>query len=339
MKRKKTTQLSLEILEERWVPASASQNGTTLQITNSSLTPATVVITQTAPNSFTVSGSAAGNFSGITLINYSGSNGVDNVTLNLNSLTYGGSAIFNTGGGNDVVTVTNGTMQGQLSVFGGLGNDTVNLASTGPLTVQSPVSITDTSGTNTLGLASGGALVVNNDFSETGFANVTQGANPISVDGSFAINNGITTTANSINLAGTITVGKNFTLNTATSDDQVTLGANSAGGALEVDGRLSLGLGAGNDSVTINGGRGGFVTLNLDAGAGNDSVTLVDAAPATWQVNIQLGDGNDTINIQNGAAGSPSFITGSVNGGNGVNSLATFGSDWTIIPPWNETGF
>jgi len=345
MKRQPRTALSLERLEDRWVPASTSFSAGILTITNTSLAAQTVTITQTASNTFTLSGNASGTFSGVTLINYKGSNGVDSVTLDLGGLVYGGGLIANTQAGNDDVVVTNGTMQGSLTALTGLGNDTVSLALGGAagLTVQSNVNITDLYGTNRLELAQNGDVVVNSDLSVTGFATVAQtGSNGINVDGSFTINNSITGTDNTITLNGSagtdaVIVRKNFTVTTGTGNDSITLGANATANALEVDGRLSVTTGAGNDTVTINGGGGGFVLLSMDTGAGNDSVSLVNSSDATWSVSIQLGDGNDTIALNNGT-GTAAFVTGTINGGAGVN-IKTQGTQWTQTSPYSESGF
>jgi len=342
MKRQPRTRLSLENLGSRWVPASATFSSGVLTITNSSLTPASgaVTITQTASNTFTLTGGASGTFKGVTLINYSGSNGVDNVTLNLGAFTYGGAAIFNTNGGNDIVTVNGGAgtaMQGNLTALTGLGNDTVNLANTAPLTVQGIVQVSDTYGTNTLNIATSD-LAAGSDVTVTGFATVTQGAGKIDVARDLSINSSTTSTVNTISLAGgAVTVGRNMTVQTATGDDTILLGTNTAGGAIQVNGRLSVYSGAGNDLMNIAGGRGGFVLLTVDSGAGNDTVNLFGVENATWQVNLNLGDGDDTLNLVDGLA-TESLITGTVRGGAGTN-VKTQGATWQQISPYYEDGF
>jgi len=130
-----------------------------LTITNNTLAATTINITQTASNKFTLTGNASGNFTGVTYINYTGSNGNDTVLLDLGGFTYGGQALFNTNGGADNVTIRNGTMQGNLNVLTGLGDDTVSLAlGAGDLTLQGNVQISDTYGTNSLSMAQNGTV-------------------------------------------------------------------------------------------------------------------------------------------------------------------------------------
>src|SRR5262245_1117615 len=102
MKRKVSTQLAVEWLEDRWVPASVSYSAGVLSITTAFAE--NVTITQTANNTFTVSpftGGKPGPYVGVNTINVTGSNGADSITIDLGSdtLTYQGKIIVNAGNG------------------------------------------------------------------------------------------------------------------------------------------------------------------------------------------------------------------------------------------------
>jgi hypothetical protein len=329
MNRKIRSPLTVERLEDRWLPAATSFSQGVLAIF--SQFGEVVGITQTANNRFTVV-SAAGtrSFSGVSAINYVGGIGGDIVTVNVNGFTFGGRLTISTNGGNDTVTVNGGgTIQGNVTILTGAGNDAVRLAEAGTaLAVRGHVQVADTQGINTLRLAAGGALTVGaaaapRDLAITGFATISQvAANAITVYRDLIIQNSTLTLASTIALdrGARVDVRRNLSLYTGTGNDSISLGFNSQASALNVDGLLRVNTLSGDDTVTLRGG-GGYITLVMDTGSGDDRVTLVAAAANTaWSVNIQLGFSDDSFTLQNGA-GTGNIIAGLVNGGPGTNTL------------------
>ena len=341
MKPKKRAPLALEHLEDRWAPATVQFFNGTLFVSNPTV-PATtgVVLTQTAANTFSVrdNGTPLGTYAGVGNINYTGSNLADKFTLNLGALTYTGSLFANSGNGNDTISVTGtgGAIRGNLTLLPGLGDDLVQMNSTGTggITVGGTLQVSDSGGNDTINL--GNASAVSHflgNVSLSGMNNVTLGfGQPDTFGGDL-----------SATVAGEA-VPLFFQTKTVT------------GSAVTINGSLQLTGGAGNDTVVdsdlaVN----RDVTIDL-AGAPNDPLnsnlvsTAADVstgAPATplrvngnfsytggsgvdelilsgYQVGgsmtLNLGDGNDVVDLGTVGGLLPAPTIGgdlSITGGNG----------------------
>jgi hypothetical protein len=146
--------LSAEPLGDRTVPAvSAIVSSGTLLVTGSAVNAGdTITVTQTAPGAFTVT-------DGGTPVTVEGSGPVNNVDvrlgrtsdtvgIDLGGFTLPGSVSASLGGGTDSLTVSNGTINGDLGVRGGPGRDTVTVAD--PLTVNGALAVATSGGDDTV---------------------------------------------------------------------------------------------------------------------------------------------------------------------------------------------
>jgi hypothetical protein len=333
MPRRLRVRPTLELLEDRAVPATVRFVSGTLLISNPSLTGTstslTVVQDPTTANKFTVKDGAMpnGTYSGVGNINITGSNFRDLVTVDLNGKTYTGNLLVNTGNGDDTIAVTGGAaagagIAGNVTLLPGLGNDSVSLNTVAgkALTIGGNVNVTDTSGLNTFQLGNAGAVTnVGGDVTITGFAD--RGATPaVQIGGGKFDTIGGRLSVQSVNTSNNVTVDLG----------KIVVPSGPAGFAqgVQIGRGLTVQTGAGNDTVTIV---GALASDNAAGGVKTPGVgTIING-----DTYINLGEGNnyfDTLGTRTPLAqigGQETTFNGNVTyvAGSGSDSieLAGFG--------------
>jgi hypothetical protein len=335
--------LAIESLEDRWVPATVRVMGGTLLISNPTLVGgmSNVTITQTAPNSFqVVDGSKSVTATGISNIQFTGSNGADTVTLDLNGMVYTGGFVANTGKGNDTVSVISstagGAVNGNVTILTGAGNDSVaiNDGGGGSLSIGGNIQVVNSQGTDSFSMSGANATTVGGNLQITGVANVQIGrSGAVAINGSLIIQNDLLSTPSNITVGGgsevgATTVGKDVRIDTGSGADSVTFDSvdlNGHGGSTQIS------TGAGNDSMTFDPGFAGATVhgnFSLTEGSGHDmfAVTSSPTSPVSLQGNasVDLGDGDNTLTTSD--AGFAVAGNLSVNLGNGNDMIGLAGA-------------
>jgi hypothetical protein len=329
MKKRRGVLLSLEALEARWVPATVRLLGSLLDARNAAITAGatSVTITQSAttPNTFTVKDGLTplGTYTGVSAINYTGTNAADAVTLDLNGLAYAGSFLANTGAGNDTVTIlsgagTGGAILGAVTALTGAGNDLVNLNSTGthPVRFGGPIQASDGLGTDALAFGNASAATTANGLTITGYSQITLGAGQADVVGPVTVQDSMESQAVHLTAADGLTINQSLDVTTGAGADVVTLGA------ITVNGPTQLNLGEGIDNVTL--GSLAFMAptasfngdVGITEGSGNDTFLVSTAMSVAGNLSFRFGDGNDQI-IVNSQPGPHIAGNLSVTAGNG----------------------
>lgn len=294
----------LEMLEDRWVPATVHDVVGDLLISAQS-GPLTVTVSATVPgqvavhdNGGTVTYSDVGN-----LIEITGSNLADTITFSGNATDYAGNVLISSGNGADVVTLNGGAgttiTNGSVTVVSGLGNDTLNLNG-----------------------SIGGSLVY---------------------DSTYGNDTVVTTGATTVGGNATLTQLQNLTLtNALTVKGSLTLTNISAGFPLDVTGAGALSVGTASDvlqSLSVTGGAGadkfvptgivtvtGNATFSFTQSVGASALTLAAGSSVGGNLSYNGGNGADTVTL----AATDAFAGNvTLNMGNGANVLA-LNSAWTV---------
>jgi len=326
MKARARTQLTVEALEDRAVPAAtASVVHGDLVIMGDPKAASHISITASDTNADKVADTfkvmdgttTVGTFSGVThdLVLRLGKED-DAVTINLDGLSTPQGIQANLGGGTDSLSILNGTVKGALSVHGGAGSNAVTLGGTAALTVNGDVTVfLDGSGKGSLELK--GAATVKGDL--------------------------LTDHVSSVQLDAGSSVGKNVFDHGGAGADTLSLAGKVGGdvvffGGHQVDtlnltgsvgGSVFAFLGAGNDVAKIGGtfgknlvldGGPGKDTLTLSGvvggrtivfgGPGDDVVTVAATAHLNKKAGIELGKGNDTFTLNSAAVFHALFAHG-----------------------------
>jgi hypothetical protein len=313
MKARTRVRPSLEALEQRWCPSvTASVRGGSLVVSGAATNAGdTIQITQTAANTFQVKDGATvvGTLSGATkdvVVNLGAAS--DKVALDLGGQAAPRNVSINLGGGDNQLSVVNGTIDGHLSITGGRGVDTVTLGDgTSTLQINRNTGVhLDGSATDSLTVsnkvtAKGNfeALFVNNVTLAAGSAfekNVGivggRGGNTAAVAGRIDGNLGFTgsNAADSFTLSGT--VGKSLGVITFGGNDTVSVGGT-------VSGHLFVAAGAGNDAITLSGVVGKTTTVFADGG--DDTLTATATAQLQGNAFISMGAGTDSVTLNDAA--------------------------------------
>jgi len=245
MKTRKRAFLSVEFLEDRWVPANVSFNSGYLIIGPSSgETAMNLTVLQSSANKFTVTDnlSTLGTYGPVSNLLITGSNGADTITVNLGGLTYTGNIpSISSGNGNDTVTISNGKVSGNLTVTLGPGNDSVSLSAS----VGGAAQIVSQSG---VGSASVTVMSpsIGGDLTLTSIRSITLSA-PTAFGGNVTVQDaGIG--SSSVTISGAATITKGLSIQGGTGADSVTIS-----GALTVNGGTQITLGNGNDTFNLTG--------------------------------------------------------------------------------------
>jgi hypothetical protein len=333
MRLRKRTNLSVEALEDRSVPAvTASVVHGDLVVVGDPTAASHISITASDTNADKVADTfkvtdgttTVGTFGGVThdLILRLGKEN-DAVTIDLGGLSAPHEVKADLGGGVNSLNIINGTVKGSVSVHGGDGTNALTLGGAAALTVNGGVEVhLDGPGNGMLelkGLATvKGDLVADHvssvklDAGSTVGKNVHDhggpGADSLSVAGAVGGDVVFNGGKQGDTLSVTGSIGGNLFADLGAGSDVATVGGTVAGD-------LVLRGGPGKDTLTLSGTVGGHTTVF--GGGGGDAVTVAATARLKTAAVVQLGPGNDTFTLA-GAAVFPSLFA---KGGPGANSF------------------
>jgi hypothetical protein len=144
MKPKRTVQPLLEVLEDRYVPATVSVTGGNLAITGTTSTMSVQALSNTSYK--VTDNSVATTVNGVTgniTLNLASATTGESIDVNLNGFKTGHDLVIKTGAGADTVTVENGTVGHDLVINTKGGADSVTLGDgTTTLTIKNITSVT-----------------------------------------------------------------------------------------------------------------------------------------------------------------------------------------------------
>ncbi len=290
--------LSLESLEDRWVPATVHFDGSNLSISNLTNVggKSNLAVTQQANGSFQVTDNGTNNGAYFVTGNITITGGAtsDNITVTLNktATSLPGSLNINTGNGNDTVTLTTTAAGGTIG-----GNVTVNFGNGADLFAADPT------GSASVALSIGGSVGVT---FQTGVAQLNTGAFPgIAAHSYFEINQK-TSPGQSTTIGSSVSV---------TGADVANLGASTlpdGGGALSVGTNATIQTGSGSAAFADANVSGSPTTQY------NDFVALGVKARVGGTVGITSTTGSTYAEINSNIGGSLN-----ANLGSGVTSGAT----------------
>ncbi|MEA3186838.1 MAG: hypothetical protein QOD99_668 [Chthoniobacter sp.] len=294
---------SIELLEQRIAPAllapTLAKGVLTLRHDPASAVADNLLITQTAPGTFTVTDTG-------TVTNYTIPAGfIKSIDLQLGDTTDsldfkpttdGLSGFFKiaTGGGGDTLTLesvsgTSGRIGGALTILGGIGADTVTLK--GGIAVGGLLSFK--------GGGNNDKLEANNAFlgkvSLDNIAQITAGDTAQATIGALTVDN------DEVLGAVTFIITKIAGITGSIKYCGTDAGPDNVNIAGHVSGNVKLMLVGGGNSVTIAGAIAG--SLGVTAGAGDDQVTFTQPAASTpgatlsKNVSLSLGDGGNTLTL------------------------------------------
>jgi hypothetical protein len=319
MKQKNRVPLCLEMLEDRWVPATVRFINGNLFVSNPAITAgkSTLTLTQSTPNSWTVKdgGSSLGTYAGVGNLFINGSNAQDSITVNTNALTYSGNLFVNTLNGNDTTSVTGGgVIAGNVNILTGLGNDTVSI--TGQ--VSGSTQVTNSSGGSESYTLGNGTSKFLGDVTLIGGSKVSVGTGADTFAGNVTVNSININTPVSVTTGGAATavIGKNLTITLGSGADTVTLGTGT------VNGNVAVTFGSGNDTFNNSGSATIGGNFSLQAGSGNDSVNL-GATTISGNASLNMTDGTDTITVAAASSVQGNLTT---NLGNGNDTVLVDGA-------------
>jgi hypothetical protein len=315
----------LEILEERWVPATVRDVAGDLLISNQSgpliVTVSTTVAGQVAvhDNGGTITYSGVGS-----LIDITGTNLGDSITFSGNPTNYAGNLLINSGNGADSITLNGGVSDptitnGNVTVLTGLGNDSLSLSGSigGSLTYDS------TYGNDTVTIATGGVTV-------GGSASLTELQN-LTLTGAFTVGGSLNLTNLSAGFPLDVTGAGALTVGSATGSLQsltVTGGAGSnkfiPTGVVSVTGNASFSFtqSVGNNLFTLPAGSSVGGNLSYNGGNGGDTVTLATGDSIAGNATLNLGNGANALVLNEAwlVAGNMTIVEG-----NGANAAFSIG--------------
>jgi hypothetical protein len=355
MKRRTSIRPVLDMLEDRCCPsATAGVSGGTLTVTDAQS--ANLAINEVAAGSFRVwdGSNLVGTYTVTKNVNVQLSGTNNTVVVDFQGLAAPGDIdIHLAGTQNNSVAIRNGTIRGNLNVYGGQQTDTVDLGSAAGTALQvnaeTWIQLNGGSG-DSLEVHAG--VTLKGDLNAVSANHVTLDAGS-SVGGTASVSGG--PAGNVIAFDGKVGHLARFT-GSMQATDQVTVGATAVLGSLTVlfaDGQSTLDMqgqvldkfymqtGAGNDQIDLAGSIGGTVnlqlgsgnntvdfngimgtvasptTLTLDSGAGADQVTFDNGMNLHGTANVCLGAGNDTFTLDSGSR----FTSATINGGGGTNTF------------------
>ena len=341
VKRKFKNRPSLELLEDRCVPATVQYTEGYLLISRPTVRDglASITVNQVAPNQFQVlDGSATmGTYSAAGTIYIRGGNANDSITFNVNGLDYTGNLIVNDGNGTDFVSVlggtgsSTGTVAGNVSILTGFGRDDVSL-NNAPLsgaisTATSGLVIGGTTQVVSQEGSSGGAPIGGSD--SVRFGNplaVSQFLGNVTVTGYNTVRvgpaQGITGMTQPDVYGGDINVSVGPTQSVDFQQDPGGTGA----ATITVAGSLRVSGGSGNVGVLTGAMNiGGDLVVNLAGsqgnvtGSNNLSISGQTAGVTTVSGNLVYnGGGNNGLDLAGGVIQG----NANINLGNGTDSLA-----------------
>jgi hypothetical protein len=318
----------IESLEDRAVPATISVLSGQLFVSNPSgdLTITTLgggqVKVEDNGSSVTVSGVG-------TAINITGSNKADVINFDA-SIAFPGRVQISGGNGNDEINLK-GTIGGNLTVLGGLGDDVITIVD--DLAVGGNFISSDTAGANDIVFEAD--LAVGGSFTASGVRDFAVDVNSLTVGGGLTVS--AVTSGAGLNVsaaAGSLfSVGKALSLTGNASADTVSLE-----GEIQVGGNTTINLAAGDNTAVITPD-----TLSTFSGSfrytgtsGVDDVTVDEDVVLAGATTIALGEGENVLTIGT-AAGFSANGSVAVTVGNGDNNSLTFGGDGVFNSTVNVT--
>ncbi|NBO93477.1 MAG: hypothetical protein EBV06_14370 [Planctomycetia bacterium] len=316
----------VENLEERAVPATISVVSGSLyvknQLGNLTITP------QATAGQVRVQDSGNGQnivFSGVsTGIYVTGTSLADNITVNATTNPFPGLVQISGGNSGDTINLQ-GSIGGNLTVLGELGNDTVNV--TAALTVGGAVNIADTAGDNDLLLS--GAFSVGGALSASGQNAVTLGANALTVGGNLTLSAVTSGVGLNLTSSGTFTVGKNLTITGYAADDTASLT-----GTIAVSGNTTVNLGAGSNTFALTEAAtsklGGYLSYTGTTGVDNIDIGNATGLTIAGTASFSLGDGANTFDVTATTTISSNLTVTGGSGGNTLNIGGTLNANASV---------
>jgi hypothetical protein len=334
MKRRHDVRLAVEALEERWVPATISYNGSTLTISNPTVVSGStnLQVSQQASGLFQVTDNGRNNglYNPSNIVIY-GSNAPNRITGTLNdSAGHGvlrGSLSITGGNGNDTISVdgTVGTesILGGLSADGSNGNDDVAVGTVIGLQVRGTTQLSGGLGNDTVQLGGG--------------ASTTRFAGNLNLH-SFQ-HMPLSTLGTNYTLGAGLRIDEQLNPNTS-STKPFALNVTLPSGAT-VPGALQVFGGIFNGTVSLRNGTIGSLVTNL--GQGNDSVNLTNET-VNGNAALTFGPGDSSVTINGGTVINAARRSGgslALNMGDGGNTynlgpFIVYGNV-TISTPANAT--
>jgi hypothetical protein len=323
-KRRSSTKLLVESLENRYAPASvcAVWSSGSLAINGDNLNDS-IELVQTSPTATeviglagtTVNGGASASGPAISAnLNITLGNGADYVYIGPTPGTVGGVGVVGNfqlqlGNGNDIASIFNLTVGKNATIQGGSGTDDIFIAApTNPAT----------SALYGVGISTGGSLQINVDTGHGGgCSGQPWGFLPSWLFCGGAIKSQIASGADTVTLQNS-TIGQSATLQGGNGTDTFLVEATTVGGSLNVT------AGNGTDSVTVDSTAvtGSFQT---QVGNGGDSIQLSNTTVGQCAT-IQAGEGADFVYV-----GPTPGATGSVGIGGNFQLLLGDGNDLASI--------
>jgi hypothetical protein len=321
MKLRSRARPTLERLEDRWCPTiSAVVKHGVLTVSGAAVNPTdTVLVKETAPNTFEVDDNGAPVATGLANVSsiklkLTGASNVISVDLGGNTLT--GSLTAYLGKTNNTLSIADGTISGRLAVLGGSGTDSVTLGNVDTtLTVarDSAVLLGSQTG-NSVEVSTG--VTFSDDLAASGAT--------VALDSGSTVSDWLGVAGGSITVNGTVggslVAGGEFGEHRATGSTSLTLGSTgSVAGSL-----YFFGHGSG-DSVDIAGTVSGRAEVRL---FGNNSTTTVEkGASIGGRADFVFANGTDSLTLAGtiGTAGNTGTAL-TVRGGNGATTVDILGT-------------
>ena len=199
--------------------------------------------------------------------------------------THAGTTELNTNAGADTVTLE--TVAGTTTVNTAAGTDTVNVLSTGSATTIDTGADADVVNVRSIGAATTVNAGTGVDTINVGSTAPSSGGNVNAIAAVLTINGNGGSDALNVDDTGD-TLGNTGNL-TSTELTGLGMAVKIVYGTLEA---LKIGLGSGDDTLTVKSTHAG--TTELNANDGGDTVTLMTIAGTTT---VNTGDGTDTVNV------------------------------------------
>jgi len=351
MNRRTSIRPALEILEDRWCPSATAwlSNGSLMVHDSQS---ANLAITEINAGTFRVvdNNNVIGTYqvSNAIDVRLGGQNNTVDFYLQ-GYATPGDVKVSGPQSGNNDVAILNGTIRGNLSIYGGQGTDNVVLGGpSGNLQVNGDALIQLNKGAlDTLQVNSGVTIKGNLTADSANRLTLAAGS---TVDGSATIVDG--PAGDTVELDGTVERLTKF-VGSMQNSDSVTVGQKAELGSLVVqfgDGDSTLTMdgqvldqfflqtGIGSDSITLAGSIGGFAALHLSGDSTTqDTVTITGTIGGSGPASPS-GDALSIVRPHNGHDDGSDIVTlaGRINGNvlvntNDGNSSVTFGDALDIV--------
>ncbi len=304
-----------------------------------------------------IAGTGAGSFD-VSVVNGTQFQGTAATTLSFSGVT---AIKLDMRQGNDIVTVNNANLSGDLSFLGGNGNDSLVIGGAAGNQSFGSVTIKNGDGDDNFSIGNGNNAIVGKLNIDNGVGNSvvtlnTQAADQLSIgdviikntDGldtltaggaKFSANTFTVTNGNGgsiTNLASTtIGIAKDFKLANAFGIDQMTLGV--GGGSFTVGKGVTIANSSGGSSVAFAG-----TTAIANAGSANLTITNLNGQDTTTFEALSVGNAisrfTGNVTIDNGSGGGTVAFNGkatingnvSVKNSTGVNAISATGSDFRV---------